>query len=465
MKNVDIKTTIVLKLITVFIDLIIINFSFVLLFILTDPFSIQILSLNFLLFFAIINIAWQICARIFKLYRTSTFFEIEEVYRNSVRTVGLYMLLWFAPLLLTNSIDKYVIIFSFSMLTLFCISRFYLTYLTEFVMAFSKLKRKIAIIGYNEAGVKLAEYFSNKSKVYSFSGFFDDYSDYTIDNNGEIVGSIDNCINYAIENNVTEIYSTLNPAQHSNVHTLINAAEKHCVRVKFVGDAKPEFYTGTGTIDFIHEYPIVGLRKEPLEYLGNRVKKRFLDIVLSSLAIVFVLSWLLPIIAILIKLGSKGPVFFLQKRAGRNNKVFNIIKFRTMMAAEKNEEFKQAVRNDPRVTRLGKFLRKTSIDELPQFINVLLGDMSFTGPRPHPIKLNESYKDSINNYMARHFAKPGITGWAQVNGYRGETESLEIMKKRIEYDMWYIENWTFMLDVKIFFMTIIHFFKKQEKAY
>ncbi len=136
-----------------------------------------------------------------------------------------------------------------------------------------------------------------------------------------------------------------------------------------------------------------------------------------------------------------------------------------MVAAEKNEEFKQAIKNDPRVTRLGKFLRKSSIDELPQFINVLLGDMSFTGPRPHPLKLNDSYKDSINNYMARHFVKPGITGWAQMNGYRGETESLDVMKKRIEYDMWYIENWTFMLDVKIFFMTIIHFFKKQEKAY
>lgn len=465
MKNVDIRTSIILKLITVFIDLIIINFSFTLFFIFADPLSIQIFSLNFLLFFVIVNIAWQICARIFKLYFTSTYFEVEEVYRSSVKTVGLYVLLLYMPLLLSKSIDRSINIFTLSLLAFFCISRFYLTYLTEFVMAFSKLKRKIAIIGYNEAGVKLAEYFSNKSKVYSFSGFFDDYSNYTIDNNGEIVGSIDNCISYAIKNNVTEIYSTLNPAEHSNIHTLINAAERHCVRVKFVGDARPEFFDGNSVIDFIHEYPIVGLRKEPLEYMGNRIKKRIFDIALSSFAILFVLSWLLPLIAILIKLESRGPIFFIQQRAGRNNKVFNILKFRTMVAAEKNKEFKQAVKNDPRVTRLGRLFRKLSIDELPQFFNVLWGNMSFTGPRPHPIKLNENYMNSINSYMARHFAKPGITGWAQVNSYRGETESLESMKKRIEYDMWYIENWTFMLDVKIFFMTIINLFKKQEKAY
>ena len=465
MKNVDTKTTIILKMITVFIDFIIINFSFALFFLLANPLSIEFFSLNFLLCFAIVNIGWQVCARVFKLYFTSTFFEVEEVYRSSVKTVCLYILLLYIPLLLTKSIDKQINIFSISLLTLFCISRFYLTYLTEFVMAFSKFKRKIAIIGYNEAGVKLAQYFSNKSKVYSFSGFFDDYSDYTIDNNGEIVGTIDNCIDYVLENNVTEIYSTLNPAKFTNVDTLIKAAEKHCVRVKFVGDAQPEFFEGSSVIDFIHEYPITGIRKEPLEYMGKRIKKRIFDIAISSFAIVFVLSWLIPLIAILVKLESRGPVLFFQQRAGRNNKIFNIIKLRTMMVAEKNAEFKQAIKNDPRVTRLGKLLRKLSFDELPQFMNVLLGDMSFTGPRPHPIKLNESYKNSINNYMARHFVKPGITGWAQVNGYRGETESIDVMRKRIEYDMWYIENWTLMLDVKIFFMTIINFFKKQEKAY
>ncbi|MEQ9413444.1 MAG: sugar transferase, partial [Cyclobacteriaceae bacterium] len=170
------------------------------------------------------------------------------------------------------------------------------------------------------------------------------------------------------------------------------------------------------------------------------------------------------IVAILIKIDSKGPVLFLQKRGGMSNMPFNCLKFRTM-TYQKDAEFRQATTNDPRITKIGKFLRKSSIDEFPQFINVLLGDMSLIGPRPHPIKLNEEFAEKIKIMMSRHYVKPGITGLAQCMGYRGETRDLADMENRVRLDRHYIENWTFWLDIKIIFLTVVSLIRGSDKAY
>jgi len=207
------------------------------------------------------------------------------------------------------------------------------------------------------------------------------------------------------------------------------------------------------------EIPVLALDESQ-----NQFVKRVFDIVFSLLFLVLVLSWLLPIIAILIKLDSKGPVFYNQLRNGRSNKPFRCIKFRTMVTAS-DRDFKQATRDDTRITRFGKFLRKSSIDELPQFINVLIGDMSIIGPRPHPIKLNEQFLPLISNLMSRHYVKPGITGLAQCMGYRGETRDLSDMENRIRLDRFYIENWSFWLDVKIIVLTVVSLVRGSEKAY
>jgi putative colanic acid biosynthesis UDP-glucose lipid carrier transferase len=200
-------------------------------------------------------------------------------------------------------------------------------------------------------------------------------------------------------------------------------------------------------------FEIFNPQKIPLDDLTMRFSKRIFDIIFSTAVILFIFSWLFPVIGLLIKLNSKGPVFFVQKRTGINNKTFNCLKFRTMTVNTESDS-KQAQKNDSRITSIGNFLRKTNIDEMPQFINVFLGNMSVVGPRPHMLNHTDQYSRLIKHYKVRHFVKPGITGWAQVNGYRGITDELWKMEKRVEYDMDYLENWTFFWDIKIIFMTL-----------
>ena len=205
------------------------------------------------------------------------------------------------------------------------------------------------------------------------------------------------------------------------------------------------------------------LRKEPLEKIGNRLLKKLFDILFSLFVILFVFTWFFPILILMVKLSSKGPAFFRQKRSGEKNISFTCLKFRTMRVNKLSDEL-QAKKGDPRITKLGAFMRKTNLDELPQFLNVLVGQMSVVGPRPHMLKHTEQYSELINNYLTRHFVKPGITGWAQVKGYRGETKELIDMQKRVEYDIWYIENWKFLLDIKIIWMTVKNMLRGEKNA-
>jgi putative colanic acid biosynthesis UDP-glucose lipid carrier transferase len=196
----------------------------------------------------------------------------------------------------------------------------------------------------------------------------------------------------------------------------------------------------------------------------NKRLKRVFDVVFSLIIIVCLLSWLTPLIAILILLESKGPIFFKQKRNGLNYEEFYCYKFRSMHL-NPIADLEQVQKNDPRITRVGKFIRKTSIDELPQFFNVLLGDMSVVGPRPHMVSHTEMYAKSVDKFMVRHFIKPGITGLAQTNGFRGEVETEKDIINRVKYDIFYLENWSLLLDIKIIFATVVNAIKGEKKAY
>ncbi len=244
--------------------------------------------------------------------------------------------------------------------------------------------------------------------------------------------------------------------------------ESKAIRTKIVPNYV-DYYQSRLQFQTFGNYPLITLRSEPLQESHSRVLKRIFDLMFSSLAFIFLFSWLFPLIALIIKLESKGPVFFVQDRWGRNGKKFKCYKFRSMRPESKDvnekDEFQQAKKNDPRITRVGAILRKTSLDELPQFINVLKGEMSVVGPRPHAHEHNIRTKDQVESYLVRHWVKPGITGWAQVNGFRGETKAIEDMQKRVEFDIWYIENYTFWLDIRIIFMTIYNALKGEENAY
>jgi putative colanic acid biosynthesis UDP-glucose lipid carrier transferase len=231
----------------------------------------------------------------------------------------------------------------------------------------------------------------------------------------------------------------------------------------------PNYHQFTSTsfeIDQIGLIPVINLRALPLDKFENLFLKRSFDFIFSTFFLIGIASWLFPIVALLIKLNSKGPVFFVQERWGINNKMIKCLKFRTMFVNNvDNQNFKHTTKNDPRVTSIGKWLRKLNIDEMPQFINVIMGDMSVVGPRPHVAPQNEDYMKKIDSYLMRHLIKPGVTGWAQVNGARGEMSELQHMQTRLNYDLYYIHRWTFLLDIQIILQTLVNMFKGDDHAY
>lgn len=275
--------------------------------------------------------------------------------------------------------------------------------------------------------------------------------------------NIETCFEFILNNKIDEIYCSVSEVSNSLTIKIINFADNNLRTVKFLPDNK-NIFSKKLKFEYYDYIPVLSLRDIPLDNPINAFIKRTFDIVFSLLVILGLLSWLTPILALLITLESKGPVFFRQTRNGIDNREFYCYKFRSM-APNKNADDIQATKNDMRVTKIGRFIRKTSIDELPQFYNVLFGTMSVVGPRPHMVKHTNEYASSVDKYMVRHFVKPGITGLAQVRGYRGEVETESDIQNRIKFDIFYIENWSIFLDLKIIVQTILNAFKGEEKAY
>ncbi|WJS94802.1 undecaprenyl-phosphate glucose phosphotransferase [Flavobacterium johnsoniae] len=321
------------------------------------------------------------------------------------------------------------------------------------------------IVGANESSEKIRKILAKDLTYgYKFLGFFDEKQSETFVDPALIVGSFENVRKFSIDKKIDEMYVALHIDNIEVINELIEICEQNMIRIKFIPDF--QLYTKASKVEvsFYENIPVLMFRTEPMEYASNRVLKKVFDICFSSLVILLVFPWLFPIIMLIIKLESPGPVFFKQERAGRDNRSFMCLKFRSMYVNGLAHN-KQAEKGDSRITRFGSFIRKTSIDELPQFFNVFWGDMSVVGPRPHMVNLAKEYSDLISNYLVRQYAKPGITGWAQVNGFRGETKVLSDMENRVEYDIWYIENWSFLLDIKIVIKTIINILKGEENAY
>ncbi|WP_018410857.1 undecaprenyl-phosphate glucose phosphotransferase [Methyloversatilis thermotolerans] len=318
---------------------------------------------------------------------------------------------------------------------------------------------KVIIVGCNDIGASLAEQFaSNPYLGVRCVGYFDDRSPERITqlNGMPLLGRLRDLAAYVKANGIDQIYISLPMASQPRILALLDDLKDTTVSIFFAPDI---FVTDLiqGRMDYVAGVPVVAVCDTPFTGINGLVK-RASDIALSLL-ILIIISPLLLGIAIGVKMSSPGPALFRQRRYGLDGKEIVVYKFRSMTVQEDGKEVKQATRNDQRITRFGGFLRRTSLDELPQFINVLQGRMSIVGPRPHAVSHNETYRKLIKGYMVRHKVKPGITGWAQVNGYRGETETVDKMQKRIEYDLEYLRTWSLGLDLWIIVKTIAVVFR------
>ena len=446
-------------------DILCINIAFILMYYLKfDSFDF---SDKYRFLIIIFNANWILVALMLKLYELNRIMRLDKVLFNLFKAFGFNILVITAVLFSLKQSE-------------FSREHLYATYLMLFGLIMFwrylsikliKLYRKsgynysrVVIVGGGEVAQQLNDYFNSDDVLgVRLLGVFTD-SDLSFGIKDSVkTGTLDSLEQFALKNDIDEIFYTMPLTYTKKIKGLVDFCDRYMIRFKVVPDFRGFIFKRVN-IDFFNDVPVITLREEPLTDFINRFTKRVFDLIFSLLTVVFVLSWLYPIIAVLIKLSSKGPVLFKQSRSGVNNEEFLCYKFRSMTMSEEADT-KQATKGDVRITKIGAFLRKSSLDEFPQFFNVFMGDMSIVGPRPHMLKHTEEYSALIQKYMVRQLVKPGITGAAQVKGYRGETKELEDMEGRVRLDVWYIENWSLSLDINIIFYTVWNVFKGDEKAY
>ena len=407
-----------------------------------------------------VSIAWILISVTSRFYYVYRYTPEVSIFALILKQMVLFTLFVFAFFGFHHSLDiRPIIVFKyvFSAFTLITILKFSIYYLLQkYRTDFGGNYRNTVIIGKNKNTAILEDFFKNNPE-YGYT------HKKTFNLKGENNLTLSNCFEFINKENIDEIYCSISELNNKQISEIVDFADNNLKILKFLPDNKGIF-TKKLKYEYYNYIPILSLRNIPLEDSVNLVIKRGFDIVFSSAVIIFILSWLTPIIAILIKLESKGPVFFKQSRNGFNYKEFDCYKFRSM-TPNKDAHLHQATRGDQRVTKIGKFIRKTSIDELPQFFNVLFGDMSVVGPRPHMVSHTNMYAKRIDKFMVRHFVKPGITGLAQTSGFRGEVETDKDIIGRVKYDIFYIENWSLLLDLKIIIQTAQNAIKGEDKAY
>lgn len=361
--------------------------------------------------------------------------------------------------------SKRFFIYYFILLTL-CITiyRLLFRYIIQLYRSRGGNFRTVLYLGSTENIAELYhEMTFDSTSGYRVLGYFDTNPNAKFPASCTYLGKPEQVIAYLTHNKVNQLYCCLPSALSAYIVPVINYCENNLIHFYSVPNVR-NYLRHHMHFEMMGSIPILSIRKEPLGKIENRLAKRLFDVVFSLLFLCTLFPILFLIVAVAVKTTSPGPIFFRQKRNGVDNKEFWCYKFRSMKV-NKDSDTLQATLNDPRKTRFGDFMRRTNIDELPQFINVLLGDMSVVGPRPHMLKHTEEYSRIINKYMVRHFIKPGITGWAQVTGFRGETRELEDMEGRVKADIWYMEHWSVLLDLYIVYKTVINALRKDKKAY
>jgi putative colanic acid biosynthesis UDP-glucose lipid carrier transferase len=434
-------------------DLFLLNVSFILSAILAQSWEILLERNYMFLLLVILNFSWYFTSNISGLYEDIYLREYVNHFINIFKGIFILVLLTIAfiffikeDLFTRNFIIYFSVIFLFTVNIWTIVFRKFLKFIRRQGLSI----RNLLIVGTGY----IAEHF--KKEVcdipgfgYKFVGFINE-DEFTREKFDKLQKSLE-------ERKIDDVVIAVSDESSKYLDEIIKVCNINAVKIHLIPNYI-RFLSNRYEVSSIGNFPIITAREAPLEEASRRFLKRFFDIAFSGFITVFFLSWIVPLVSILIKLDSKGDVFFFQDRIGIKDKNFKLIKFRTMYQSKTTEEFVATRVNDPRITKIGKYLRKYNIDELPQFINVLKGDMSIVGPRPHAIPYHEKYAVYFEEIKLRHSVKPGITGWAQVHGLRGDVEDEEENKKRtlqrIQYDLWYIENWSFKLDIQIILITI-----------
>ena len=435
--------------ITYLLDLITINL-FAFLFLEINQFSTYFVLFN--------TIVWVIISINVSFYEVYRFTKIAAILNKLFKQFIFYTVACFAFYQFYNKdiVPKNIFVYTLSCLFVISFIKFTIFFsLKKYRSIFGGNKRNVILVGkgnmidqLNKLFVTNADYGCNVVKYFNYDKIKKE--------------EVDGVKQFILNEKVDIVFFSLSVLDKKQIEKFIDFSEDNQKKIKFLPDNET-IISENHIIEYYNYIPILTFQITHLDDPIIKIIKRSFDVLFSLIVILLVLSWLIPILAFFIKRESNGPVFFKQGRPGLNEKEFMCYKFRSMNINKTTE--KEASRNDPRVTKIGKFMRKTSIDELPQFFNVLLGEMSVVGPRPHLWSQNKVYGSKIKKYMARHYVKPGITGLAQVSGYRGEIETDEDMINRINYDVYYIKNWSLFLDLKIIFLTVYNIFKGEEKAY
>ena len=432
------------------LDLIIINFL---------AYDMLINSLNGFYYHLFVSLSWIVISWNVGFYEVYRFTKVIDIIEKIVKQYVVFIIVNFAYIgyFLKFSEPSLILRFVSIAIALVALEKLSVYYfLRRIRVVFGGNFRRVVIVGEEKNTNELVNFFNdNPNYGYKLIKAFN----FKANKKQEI----HECFDFVIKNKIDEVYCALSDLSNTDVNNFIDFTDNNLKTLKFLPDEK-EPTARNLKLDYYGYIPIVSLRNIPLDETASKIIKRTFDLVFSTLIIVGVLSWLIPILAVFIKLESKGPIFFKQRRNGLNYHEFDCYKFRSMTLNE-IADLEQVSKNDPRITKSGRFIRKTSIDELPQFFNVFLGDMSVVGPRPHMVSHTEMYAKRVDKFMVRHFIKPGITGLAQTNGYRGEVETEKDIINRVKYDIFYLENWSLMLDLKIVFLTIVNAVKGEEKAY
>lgn len=448
-------------------DFILVNLLFLGIMYLYKPESISYMGLKYNL--VLVNMAYAI-----SLFSTGIILDRRIVNSENIVALVFRTTAIFAGILIASSTILSSMIFkpSYWLLYISCIFIFISTWrvcsrlLLKSYRSHGGNHRQLIILGAGSVAQRVYKStVANLEYGYRFIGFFDDRApeDYKVDPS-LVKGTLADVEKFAEEYGADEIICALPAGDDRKALPILRYAENNLIRFFIVPDFMRFIRKSVSLTTLADSIPIISLREEPLKGGFNRFVKRAFDIVVSTTFTICIFPILFIVLGVIIKATSQGPIFFKQKRTGENGKDFTCLKFRTM-TVNKDADEKQATKGDARITKIGAFMRRTNLDEMPQFLNVLKGDMSIVGPRPHMLKHTEKYSHLIDKYMVRHFAKPGITGWAQVTGFRGETKDISDMEGRVKQDVWYIENWTFWLDLKIICKTIVNMVKGEEKAY